>query len=87
MLGRSVRLGLAEAGRSEPLALRPTTLPRTAVLGAATAALCSRRVRTAGATRVATLPLPSHCRSVRTGPMHLCGVVGPVLVASAARMW
>ena len=56
-LGLSSRLGLAEAGRSEPLAPRPAALPHAAVLGAAAAALCCRRVRTVDTTRVTTLSL------------------------------
>ena len=52
MLGWSSRLGLAEAGRSEPLAPRPAALPRAVVLGAATAALRCRRVCTADACNI-----------------------------------
>ena len=57
VLGRSSRLGLAEADRSEPLAPRPTALPRAAVLGATAAALRCRHVCTTDPSRVAMLPL------------------------------
>jgi len=87
VLGRSSRLGLAEASRSEPLAPRPTALPHDAVLGAAAAALRCRRVCTTYPLYVMMLSMPSHHHRVRTSPLHLCAVASPVRVASAARTW
>ena len=85
VLGRSSRLGLVEAGRSESLAPRPAALPSTAVLGSATATLHCRRACTVDTPRITMMPLSSHHCRVRAGLLHLYVVAGPVRVASAVR--
>ena len=86
-LGRSSRLGLSEADHSEPLAPCPAALPHAAILGAAVVTLRSRRIHTTDAPRFMMLPLPSHRHHVHADPLHLCAVVAPVRVASAACTW
>lgn len=84
-LGRSSRLGLVEADRSEPLAPRLAALPRAVVLGAVATMLRCHRICTTDAPCIMMLPLSSHHCHIYAGPLHLYAVVGPVRVASVAR--
>ena len=85
--GRSSRLALAVAGHSEPLATCSVAQPLTATMGAAAATLHCHHVCTADASRVTKLSLPSYRRHIRAGPLHLCTVAGPMLVAFVMHTW
>ena len=86
-LGRSSRLGLAEAGRSEPLSPCLATLPRAVILGATAAMMHYRHARTADTPPIVALLLPSYRHRVRTGLLHLYAVAGPLRIAYVVRTW
>jgi len=92
MLGWSSRLGLAEAGRSEPLAPRPTALPRAAATAALhcyhLAVVCTHCYLVVLSTSLA--PRRCRCRRivVASAPIRctLCAADGQFKAATATHM-